>query len=105
MRVTVEFHRQVEDDLRQWLTADQPNNMSRQAFVPVFIDELKRILAETRGKAPGAVLNTSSDPRVYSWRYTGELQIVYEVRFEPGKFLRPGHLRIIITELLLESAE
>jgi hypothetical protein len=104
MRVVVQFHSQVQDELERWLAGDD-EGPERRALVRVYVDELVNRLRESRGKGPGAVLINRADPRLYRWQYTGEVELVYEVRLEGQGFFRPDLLRIIVTQIRLRSAE
>lgn len=103
MQIDVQFHRNVTDDLRRWATGGDGADDVREGLVQVFVDELVRVLTETAGEPPGAVRVNTSEPRVYSWTYTGEVTLTYEVRTPVRRLFRFGPVRIIVREIRLRS--
>ena len=105
MRVVVQFHEQVRDDLDEWLVGRAVEENDRRLLVRVYMQELVRVLRETEGAGPGAVRLTGVYPKTYTWRYTSEVEITYQVRHTGQGFLRPKLLRVVVTECRLVFAE
>jgi hypothetical protein len=105
MRVVVELHRQVRDDLVRWLVGRETDHTNRSMLVRVYLDELLRVLEETAGQPLGCVRVGTGEPQFYRWQYTDEVRIAYQIRTQRQGFLREISLRIIVTEILLEPAE
>jgi len=105
MRVVVELHRQVREDLERWLVGREADHTNRSMLVRVYLDELIRVLEETAGQPLGCIRMESGEPQSYRWQYTDEVQIGYQVRTQRQGLLRKLSVRIIVTEILLEPAE
>lgn len=104
MRVSVQFHERVADDLDRWLAGDQPDDAERAALVRLYVEELVRRLTEAGGVPPGAVRLGRAEPAAYRWRYTGEAVIEFQVRDEPGRFFQSRRVRVIVTRIRLVTA-
>ena len=105
MQVLVQFHRQVEEDLDRWLSAGELDDENREALVDVYIEELIRVLQETVGEPDHAVRQNSSEPRLYRWRYTDEVEIDYVVKTRGPGLFRFRSVRIIVFEIRFEVSQ
>ena len=102
MRVVVQFHSQVEEDLNRWLVGTEPDDQNRRMLVRVYLDELSRVLQTTAGQPPDATRLSAAGPHRFRWQYTREAEITYIIRTEPARFLRSRETRIIVTAIRLE---
>jgi hypothetical protein len=102
MPVVVEFHRSVRDDLERWAGGSEPDDENRPLLVRTYLEELERVLADASGHPPGAIRVATGNPQVFRWRYTGEAEIVYEVRTTRQSPLYRTSVRIIVTQIRLE---